>query len=107
MITKEAFLNRHKHEFYGHVFDAIQAGKNRSGGELSMFMDLMQRKIDKRLREIYDGFVPPTDTPPPSPATGNGTNPPAQGVSNGERQGNGADNGSTSYPNKPGYHNKR
>lgn len=55
-MTKEQFVQLHKHHFLGLVADSI--GKQRSGGDLGLFLTQAIEKIDTRLGQIFDQLQP-------------------------------------------------
>ena len=55
-MTRDEFLERHRHEMVGIVIDA--ASVPRAGGEMALWLRTMMRRIDLRLTEIYKDCHP-------------------------------------------------
>jgi hypothetical protein len=51
-MTREAFIELHRHELAGYVADA--ALFQRQGGELALWLRTKMRQIDQRLGEMFD-----------------------------------------------------
>ena len=64
-MTREQFVQMHKHHFLGLVADSI--GKQRSGGELGLFLTQAIEKIDTRLGQIFDQLQPKPGPQGPQP----------------------------------------
>jgi len=57
MLTRQDFVEKHRHELAGIAFDAALAG--RKGGELALWARTMLVQIDRRLGMIYDELTKP------------------------------------------------
>lgn len=55
-MSKIQFINRHKHEFSGYVFDALST--NARGALLSETMRLIMNKIDTELGKCWEELQP-------------------------------------------------
>lgn len=62
MISRQAFIDQHKHELSGLLLEALM-NRERQGGELAMWVRLMMMKLDARLGVIYDQLAPKTVDP--------------------------------------------
>ena len=63
-MTRQQFIERHRHEIGGLVLDAATWGAH--GSELSVRLRHVMRAIDAKLAEVYDDLVPPLE--PAAPA---------------------------------------
>jgi hypothetical protein len=61
-MTKDAFVDAHRHEIGGWLLDAATSG--RTGGQLAASVRLYMKKIDLRLSSMYDQLVPPSPVKP-------------------------------------------
>lgn len=55
--TKDEFVQKHRHEIFGMICDALVT--DAKGGELSLRMRANANRVDTILRQIYDEFIPP------------------------------------------------
>lgn len=71
-MTRQEFIERHRHEIGGMVLDAATAGLH--GEALSVFVRGIMRKTDLLLGRMHDELRPPEPLPAKAPAR------PANGV---------------------------
>lgn len=72
--TRQEFIDLHYHQFCGLVLDAVT--HQRSGGELSLWLKMIQNKIVDRLGKAYDDLAKPrkgTHETNGQPTTDNGS----------------------------------
>lgn len=62
MISRQAFIDAHKHELSGVLLEALM-NRERQGGELALWVRLMMMKLDAKLGAIYDQLAPKTADP--------------------------------------------
>lgn len=62
-MTKEEFIEDHRHELGGWILDAATA--MRTGGELAVSIRQAMRRIDARLSMMFDQLTKDQKTPPP------------------------------------------
>lgn len=60
-MTRQDFIDKHKHELAGVIADA--AVVQRAGAPLAHFLRLAMQRIDQRLGSIYDDLQPAETKP--------------------------------------------
>lgn len=58
-MTRQEFVELHRHQIAGLVLDAATAG--RQGAELSVWLKLVMGKIDQQLGKMWNDLHPPTN----------------------------------------------
>jgi hypothetical protein len=65
-MTRQEFIDRHKHELVGVVIDGMVA--ERKGGESALFVRTVMHRYDRLLGAIYDDFHTAAKPPAAPPA---------------------------------------